>query len=93
MADISEKNVTRRVAIAGGRIHLGAEAFTLLMEGKLPKGDPLAMAEIAGIQAAKQTPSLIPLCHPLRLTGIEVTFSSDDQKKSVTAKCHPFEKK
>ena len=72
MADISAKNVTRRVAIAGGRIHLGAEAFTLLLEGKLPKGDPLAMAEIAGIQAAKQTPSLIPLCHPISLNRVMI---------------------
>jgi cyclic pyranopterin monophosphate synthase len=72
MADISEKNVTRRLAIAGGWIHLGEEAFTLLMEGKLPKGDPLAMAEIAGIQAAKQTPSLIPLCHPISLNRVMI---------------------
>jgi len=67
MADISGKAVTRRVAIAGGRIRIGAEAFGLLREGRLPKGDPLAMAEIAGIQAAKQTPALLPLCHPISL--------------------------
>lgn len=72
MADISSKAVTRRVAIAGGRIHLGKKAFALLMEGKLPKGDPLAMAEIAGIQAAKLTPSLIPLCHPIALNRVMV---------------------
>ena len=72
MADISEKNVTRRLAIAGGWIHLGEEAFALLMEGNLPKGDPLAMAEIAGIQAAKQTPSLIPLCHPISLNRVMI---------------------
>jgi len=72
MADISAKAVTRRVAIAGGKIRLGEEAFALLMEGKLPKGDPLAMAEIAGIQAAKQTPSLIPLCHPISLNRVMI---------------------
>ena len=72
MADISAKKVTRRLAIAGGRIHLGEEAFTLLSEGELPKGDPLAMAEIAGIQAAKQTPSLIPLCHPISLNRVMI---------------------
>jgi len=72
MADISAKKVTRRLAIAGGRILLGEEAFTLLTQGKLPKGDPLAMAEIAGIQAAKQTPSLIPLCHPISLNRVMV---------------------
>jgi len=72
MADISEKAVTRRVAVAGGKIRLGAEAFALLVEGKLPKGDPLAMAEIAGIQAAKQTPSLIPLCPPIALNRVMI---------------------
>ena len=57
MADVSGKSTTHRVAIAGGKIRLGREAFQLLIEGRMPKGDPLAMAEIAGIQAAKQTPS------------------------------------
>ena len=70
MADISGKKISRRVAIAGGKIFLGAQAFSLLVEGKLPKGDPLAMAEIAAIQAAKQTPSLIPLCHPIALNRV-----------------------
>jgi molybdenum cofactor biosynthesis protein MoaC len=70
MADVSAKAVTRRVAVAGGRITLGREAFALLVEGRLPKGDPLAMAEIAGIQAAKQTPALIPLCHPIALNRV-----------------------
>jgi len=72
MADISNKAVTRRIAVAGGKIYLGEQAFSLLKEGKLPKGDPLAMAEIAGIQAAKQTPSLIPLCHPISLNRVMV---------------------
>jgi len=70
MADISGKAVSRRIAVAGGKIYLGKQAFSLLMEGNLPKGDPLAMAEIAGIQAAKQTPSLIPLCHPISLNRV-----------------------
>jgi molybdenum cofactor biosynthesis protein MoaC len=67
MADIADKAVTRRVAIAGGRITLGREAYERLADGRLPKGDPLAMAEIAAIQAAKQTPALLPLCHPIAL--------------------------
>ena len=74
MADVSGKPVTRRVAVAGGRIRLGSQAFELLSAGSLPKGDPLAMAEIAGIQAAKQTPSLLPLCHPIALTGLSVAL-------------------
>jgi cyclic pyranopterin phosphate synthase len=72
MADVSAKKTTHRVAIAGGKIRLGQKAFELLVEGRLPKGDPLAMAEIAGIQAAKLTPSLIPLCHPISLNRVMV---------------------
>lgn len=72
MADVSGKAVTRRVAVAGGRIHIGHEAFELLAAGRLPKGDPLPMAEIAGIQAAKQTPALLPLCHPIALNRVMI---------------------
>lgn len=72
MADVSGKKVTHRIAVAGGIIRLGAEAFDLLETGRLPKGDPLAMAELAGIQAAKQTPTLIPLCHPISLNRVAV---------------------
>ena len=72
MADISEKRPTHRVAIAGGTIRIGREAFSLLEDGQMPKGDPLAMAEIAGIQAAKQTPALLPLCHPISLNRVIV---------------------
>lgn len=67
MADVSGKPVTRRRALASGCILVGREAFDLISEQRLPKGDPLVMAEIAGIQAAKLTPSLIPLCHPIAL--------------------------
>jgi molybdenum cofactor biosynthesis protein MoaC len=72
MADVSGKATTRRVAIAGGRIRVGAEALERIRDGRMPKGDPLAMAEIAGIQAAKQTPALIPLCHPIALNRVAV---------------------
>lgn len=72
MADVSGKSVTRRVAVAGGKILIGREAFERLAAGRLPKGDPLAMAEIAGIQAAKQTAALIPLCHPIALNRVMV---------------------
>ena len=72
MADVAGKPTTRRVAVAGGRIRVGAEAFERIREGRMPKGDPLAMAEIAGIQAAKRTPSLIPLCHPIALNRVAI---------------------
>ena len=72
MADVAGKAVTRRLALAGGKIVVGREAFTLLSDGSLPKGDALALAEFAGIQAAKQTPGLIPLCHPISLNRVSV---------------------
>ena len=87
MADISEKAITRRVAIAGGKIVIGAEAFVLLESGKLPKGDPLAMAEIAGIQAAKQTPSLIPLCHPISLNRVMIHSCPRAEEHAVEVFC------
>ena len=79
MADVSAKAATHRVAVASGSIRVGEEAFDLIMQGKMPKGDPLAMAEIAGIQAAKQTPSLIPLCHPLAIHGVDVLMEITDK--------------
>jgi molybdenum cofactor biosynthesis protein MoaC len=72
MADVSAKAATHRIAVASGSIRVGEEAFDLIMQGKMPKGDPLAMAEIAGIQAAKQTPTLIPLCHPISLNRVMI---------------------
>jgi len=72
MADVAAKPVTYRLALAGGRINVGVEAFALLRDKALPKGDALALAEFAGIQAAKQTPSLIPLCHPISLNRVSV---------------------
>ena len=72
MADVSAKKITRRVALAAGRIRVCAEAFERIRDGAMPKGDPLAMAEIAGIQAAKQTPNLIPLCHPISLNRVAI---------------------
>jgi len=87
MADVSSKAVTRRVAIAGGRIRIGAEAFELLRDGRLPKGDPLAMAEIAGIQAAKQTPMLLPLCHPISLNRVMIHSVLRPEDHSVELFC------
>jgi molybdenum cofactor biosynthesis protein MoaC len=78
MADVSGKAVTRRRALAGGRILIGAEAFELLLSGRLPKGDPRAMAEIAGIQAAKLTPQLLPLCHPIALDRVAIHTATDE---------------
>jgi len=72
MADVAAKPVTCRLALASGKINVGEEAFKLLRDKSLPKGDALALAEFAGIQAAKQTPSLIPLCHPISLNRVSI---------------------
>ena len=72
MADIAGKPVTRRRALAAGRIWVGAAAFDLIESGRLPKGDVLLLAEVAGIQGAKQTPFLLPLCHPIALSRVEI---------------------
>ena len=87
MADVSGKAVTHRVALAGGKIRIGAEAFEKLAAGSLPKGDPLAMAEIAGIQAAKQTPALLPLCHPISLNRVLVRHVLRPEQHAVEVFC------
>ncbi|MFH2203240.1 MAG: cyclic pyranopterin monophosphate synthase MoaC [Elusimicrobiota bacterium] len=74
MVDVGAKPATRREAVAYGRIALSAAASRLLREDKVPKGDVFAAARIAGIQAAKRTGELIPLCHPLGLDAVEVGF-------------------
>ena len=72
MADVADKPVTYRLALASGKITVGKKAFAMLRDKSLPKGDALALAEFAGIQAAKQTPSLIPLCHPISLNRVSI---------------------
>jgi molybdenum cofactor biosynthesis protein MoaC len=83
MADVAQKAITYRRALAAGEIIVGKEAFTMLSGGTLPKGDALALAEFAGIQAAKQTPSLIPLCHPISLNRVSVHTALNEEKYSV----------
>ncbi|RMF22865.1 MAG: cyclic pyranopterin monophosphate synthase MoaC [Deltaproteobacteria bacterium] len=77
MVDVSGKDVTSRRAVAAGRIHMKAETLARILAGDLPKGDVLAVARTAGILAAKQTPQLIPLCHPLPIDGAEVSFRQE----------------
>lgn len=75
MVDITDKSVTNRVAVATGRICARPGTITLLKEGKTPKGDVLAAARIAAIQAVKKTSELIPLCHPLPVSGVSCDLS------------------
>ena len=83
MADVAAKPVTRRRALAGGEITVGEEAFVMLRDKTLPKGDALALAEFAGIQAAKQTPSLIPLCHPISLNRVSIHTVLNESRHAV----------
>jgi len=85
MVDVSGKSVTARSATAAGRVLLSAECIAALRDGTVPKGDVLAVARIAGIQAAKKTPDLIPLCHPLFLSGIDISAEVTDEAVEITA--------
>jgi len=74
MVDISAKDDTAREALATGIVRMRAETLARIQSGKLEKGDVLAVAQVAGIMAAKQTPQVIPMCHTLLLTGVEIAF-------------------
>jgi len=83
MVDVSAKPDTLRTATARGRVLVQPATLDLIAEGHLPKGDVLAVARVAGIMAAKQTGALIPLCHPLPVSSVEVDFALDRQRSSV----------
>jgi len=83
MVDISEKQITKRVACAQGKIVFGLKAFKVLLKDGSPKGDVFETAKIAGIMAAKNTPLLIPLCHPLSLEKVSVSFELLKSRNTV----------
>ncbi len=85
MVDVSGKDVSARAARASGRVRLSAAAVAALRAGEVPKGDALAVARIAGIQGAKRTPDLIPLCHPIGLHGVTVDLAVTDDGVDITA--------
>lgn len=85
MVDVSAKEVTARVAVASGVVRTTAEVVGLLRRDGLPKGDALATARIAGIMGAKRTPDLIPLCHPLALSGVRIDLELGADEVRVTA--------
>ena len=85
MVDVSTKEVTARSATARGRVDLSADAVAALRDGTVPKGDALGVARIAGIQAAKRTPDLVPLCHPIAIHAVEVDLTVDDGGVEITA--------
>ena len=85
MVDISKKPSTLREAVARGSVHMKPETLHLIKKGKVPKGDVLSVARIAGIMAAKKTSELIPLCHPLDITSVTIDFSFDRDRLDIEA--------
>ncbi len=83
MVDVGEKSNTKREATATGSIKMKPETLALVLEGKMPKGDVLAVARIAGIMAAKKTPELIPLCHPIALSSVSVELTPNEKNSSI----------
>ncbi|HEX6308616.1 MAG TPA: cyclic pyranopterin monophosphate synthase MoaC [Longimicrobiales bacterium] len=86
MVDVGGKAETERVAVATGTLRMAADTLIALREGRAPKGDPLLVAQVAGIQAAKRTAELIPLCHPLALTQVDVQLEPDAAVPGVRAR-------
>ncbi|HVK25169.1 MAG TPA: cyclic pyranopterin monophosphate synthase MoaC [Actinokineospora sp.] len=85
MVDVSEKEVTARTAVATGIVRTTSEVIGLLSRDGLPKGDALATARIAGIMAAKKTPELVPLCHPISISGVKLELDLDESDVRITA--------
>ena len=83
MVDVSAKNETVRIAVARGIITMAKDTLRLITSGQIPKGDVLAVARVAGIMAAKKTAELIPMCHPLMLTGCTVDFHIDESEAAI----------
>ena len=91
MVDVSEKPVTSRTAVAAGMVRMNRETLELVKSGGMKKGDVLTTAQIAGIMGAKQTSSVIPMCHPVPLTGVDLDFSINEEACAIeitaTARC------
>ena len=87
MVDVSDKENAAREAIAKGSIELGAEAFGLMQNHKIKKGDVLGVARVAGIMAVKNTALLIPMCHTLLITHCSIDFELEEERKRITAFC------
>ena len=87
MVDVSSKEITHRKALAVGEIILSSEVIEMIKSKKMPKGDPLAIAEVSGINGVKKTSELIPLCHPLPLDHISIHTEIEESKNSIIVYC------
>lgn len=83
MVDVSNKDITLRTALACCTVRLSPETFMLVRDGKMKKGDVLAVAQVAGIMAAKKNSELIPMCHPIALTGVDIDFELNEADSSI----------
>jgi cyclic pyranopterin phosphate synthase len=90
MVDVSAKEITSRTAVARGAIHMRPETLALILEDKIEKGDVFSVARVAGIMAAKKTSELIPMCHPLNITSVEIdlTAARDPARVDIEATVH-----
>jgi len=84
MIDVTAKEQTSRKAVAQGKVLMKRETLSLIERGKIPKGDVFVVAKIAGIMAAKKTSEMIPMCHPLELTGIDISFTKNTDLGEIT---------
>ena len=87
MVDVSSKEITNRKALAVGEIILNSKVITMIKDKKMPKGDPLTIAEVSGISGVKKTSELIPLCHPLSLDHISIHTEIDQSRNSIIVYC------
>jgi len=83
MVDVSDKRSTIREAVAGGTVYVNPEVFRLIAHGEVKKGDVLAVAQIAGIMAAKKTSDIIPMCHLVSITGVDISFLPDEKRSKI----------
>ena len=83
MVDLSSKDITLRTAVAGGTVIVNQETFRLIETGRMKKGDVLSVAQVAGIMAAKRNSDLIPMCHPIAITGIDIALELDDEHHMI----------
>ena len=86
MVDVGSKSETERTAVAAGRVLVNSETFRLIKKGGMKKGDVLGTAQIAGIMAAKKTSDIVPMCHPLMLTGVDISFNLNEEMHAVEIK-------
>lgn len=83
MVDVSNKESTDRLALATGKVFLNDKTYTMVKNQEIQKGDVLTVAKVAGIMAAKNTSNLIPMCHPINLTSVDIEFKMDDERKII----------